>query len=229
MSVAEALHIATQEIARIRELPEFAGKIVRVKVFNDNLYNLEYLEGKRRLPRAVLALAKPVLDLISQQSRALKATRGVQVRLSLHWIPGHGHGIRIHKLADEIAGSARRHQVALSTLGGNSWRRWQDPVAVTLLAEELAAAAVRAGRMCPEYRRGTLPPRAPAIVPSLPTPGPATPPRSTAPPAGNAAPASPAVPAPKGVKTSDNTPEAIIDSRFKEECVEDGDVGNVAS
>ncbi|KAK4032725.1 hypothetical protein C8A01DRAFT_40840 [Parachaetomium inaequale] len=174
MAVAEALEIAAKELRQIHDKPEWVRKVVWVKVFNDNKYNL-------------FVLVKPVLDLIARQSRALLETPGVRVRLSLHWVPGHGHGITLQNRADEIAVSARYNQLALSTLGGNSWRRWEDPVAVALSFEELAAAAVDAARMRPEYRRGTLPTRAPVVPPTVlgpvpPSSSPAAGPRLPTPP-----------------------------------------------
>ncbi|SPQ25614.1 28fdacaa-1bdd-4d01-baa3-142ac4cfdf1f [Thermothielavioides terrestris] len=56
------------------------------------MYNLEYLQGTRVLDQAIMALARPVLDLIATQSVVIQKC-GVSVRLEAHWIPGHEHKI----------------------------------------------------------------------------------------------------------------------------------------
>ncbi|KAK4136015.1 hypothetical protein BT67DRAFT_375256, partial [Trichocladium antarcticum] len=92
IAVAEALFTAAQEIARISRSPQPCGMVVRVKVFNDNQYNLEYLMGRRHVHNPeFLRILEHVLDLIARQSRALQTTPAVDVRLALHWIPGHHH------------------------------------------------------------------------------------------------------------------------------------------
>jgi hypothetical protein len=95
MAVAESLYIASQEVEKIKRIPEFRGRTARVRIFNDNRFNLEYLEGTRRFPKPVHTLVKPVLEKIGAQSRRLARTKGVRVKLYLHWLPGHGHGVQI--------------------------------------------------------------------------------------------------------------------------------------
>ncbi|AEO67485.1 uncharacterized protein THITE_160883 [Thermothielavioides terrestris NRRL 8126] len=90
LALSECLFVATQEILQFSNCPLLAGKTVVVRIFNDNMYNLEYLQGTRVLDQAIMTLARPVLDLIATQSVVIQKC-GVSVRLEAHWIPGHEH------------------------------------------------------------------------------------------------------------------------------------------
>jgi hypothetical protein len=56
---------------------------VTVRLFNDNLHNLEYLQGVRGLEPGLIALSRPVLDIIALQSAAIHR-QGVAINLELH-------------------------------------------------------------------------------------------------------------------------------------------------
>jgi hypothetical protein len=68
LALSEALVVAIHELAdRSKQVVE-RGKVVVVRIFNDNKYNLEYLQGIRSLDKGLLTMAQPVLDLIAMQS-----------------------------------------------------------------------------------------------------------------------------------------------------------------
>jgi hypothetical protein len=86
---------------------------------------------------------------------------GVDVRLELHWIPGHKHAIKPHALADNLAAAARRSQRALTTTPPRYWvGRDEGPMTQSLKAE-LHRAAWEASCMSeirqrfPRWPRGT--------------------------------------------------------------------------
>ncbi|EAQ91885.1 predicted protein [Chaetomium globosum CBS 148.51] len=120
------------------------------------MFNLQYLAASphRRLPPPLLALAKPVLDLIAMQSWALVNMRP-GVELELHWIPGHNHRVEAHRWADELAKGARATRMAYaSSLAGSlaspsregPWFRGGEPCVVPLVRRELDDAAEKVRR-----------------------------------------------------------------------------------
>ncbi|KAH6649297.1 hypothetical protein F5144DRAFT_475921, partial [Chaetomium tenue] len=88
LAVSECLHTASRELERHADSPTLAGKTVVVRIFNDNRNNLEFLQGTRSVSASFYTTAAPVLRSILQQSKSLHH-HGVDVRLELHWIPGH--------------------------------------------------------------------------------------------------------------------------------------------
>ena len=71
------------------------------------------------------------LDLIFQVSYDLQCVPEVTIRIYLHWISGHDHGVLIHQLTDHLAVGARRRQRGYSTLLDNNWDYWETPMAIS--------------------------------------------------------------------------------------------------
>jgi hypothetical protein len=152
LAVSECLFVATREIQEFADSPSLAGKTVIVRVFNDNMHNLEYLWGSRKaLHPGLLVMAEPVLKMIATQSLAIKKL-GMDVSLELRWIPGHRHKVQPHISADWLAGQARRLGRSYSTILGGGWGGTQEGPMVRLLKLELADAALRAVEFMPELQ-----------------------------------------------------------------------------
>ncbi|EAQ91886.1 predicted protein [Chaetomium globosum CBS 148.51] len=120
LAVSECLHAASQELARHADSPMLAGKTVVVRIFNDNRSNLEFLQGTRSISASLFATAAPVLRSIVQQSHAIHH-HSVDVRLELHWIPGHHRTVKPHALTDQLARTARKSRRALTTIPPRYW------------------------------------------------------------------------------------------------------------
>jgi hypothetical protein len=148
LAVSEALAVATQQIRQFAGAPVLFGQQITLRIFNDNMFNLEYLQGRRAFDAGVMVLVKPVIDLIAMQSRVIHQ-QGVMINLELHWIPGHGHTVQPHVDADHYSRLARRRGRAYSTLSGNFWDRAEEPSVVSYLKPVLAAAAIQAARYNP--------------------------------------------------------------------------------
>ena len=55
--------VATFQIAESDHLPTVAGRTTAVRILNDNMFNIQYWDGQRRLNDGFMTLAKPVLEL----------------------------------------------------------------------------------------------------------------------------------------------------------------------
>ncbi|KAK3290883.1 uncharacterized protein B0H64DRAFT_410866 [Chaetomium fimeti] len=154
LAVSEALTTALHQISELDSTTTTthhrSGKPTLVRIFNDNMFNIEYLAAAtpRQLAPHLLTLAEPVLALIAVQSWALQNMRpGIQ--LELHWMPGHFHRVRAHCWADELAKGARASGWAFdSTRKGSPWFRGaeSESCVVPFLREELDLAAAKSGR-----------------------------------------------------------------------------------
>ncbi|KAG7284536.1 hypothetical protein NEMBOFW57_010912 [Staphylotrichum longicolle] len=119
IALSESLAVATSQIAQFDNSQTGARPAIVVRIFNDNMFNLEYLGGMRYLDDQFLAAAKPVLDLIAMQSWAICHMRP-GIELELHWIPGHGHQVEQHIWADRLAKEARNSGQPFSSLAGHN-------------------------------------------------------------------------------------------------------------
>jgi hypothetical protein len=153
LALSECLVVAIHHIAEVmRKWPEVAGKTIVVRIFNDNMFNLEHFAGVRALDDGFLMLAKPVLDMISMQSWAIRHMRP-GVELELHWIPGHYHSVGPHQWADDLAREARLRRQTFSSTSRDMWGREEEPCVVWRLKRELAESAAKAAaRYMPELR-----------------------------------------------------------------------------
>lgn len=147
IALSQGLVVAFQQLTQFAG--SLAGRTVIVRLFNDNKYNLQYLQGRRYLEPQMLALTRPVLDLIADQTRALHSL-GTPVILEAHWIPGHYHQVKPHIDADVYSRSARIRQRSFSTLTGDNWQEANQPYVVSTLGHRLTLAALDAARFMPE-------------------------------------------------------------------------------
>lgn len=169
LSVSECLHVASQELERHANSPMLAGKTVVVRIFNDNQRNLGFIQGTEVFDVGLFTMAAPVLRSILQQSKTIHQ-HGVDVRLELHWMPGHKHKIKPHALADKLASAARRSRRALTTIPP---RYWVGPEEGPMF-QSLKAELQRATRDASWYMPGPLGqfPRRPRPIPAFPEIGP---------------------------------------------------------
>ncbi len=140
LAVCEALFAAYQELERFSGHPVLVGKTVVIRIFNDNKYNLEYLNEVRYLDPWITTLARPAIDMIATQSEALH-TFPARVQLELHWIPGHEHSVHPHALADQMAREAREKKMSFSTRRNNFWQSKEEGPMVRFLKEDLTQAS----------------------------------------------------------------------------------------
>ncbi|KAH6844561.1 hypothetical protein B0I37DRAFT_432945 [Chaetomium sp. MPI-CAGE-AT-0009] len=160
LSVSEALYIASQQLEKRADSPALAGKTVVVRIFNDNQRNLEFLQGAGVLDLGLVTMAAPVLRSILLQSESIHKL-GIDVRLELHWIPGHKHSIKPHALADKLAEEASWYMPEI--------RRFprcprQPPALPEIGGPGAIAAAVTATGVLVAYLNTTLPGRLSRIV-----------------------------------------------------------------
>jgi ribonuclease HI len=156
LALSEALTIALHQLAGLDEAEHLLSgggglstiKPLLIRIFNDNMFNIQYLAHSphRRLAPHLLTLAQPVLDLVAMQSWALVNMRP-GVELELHWIPGHKHRVEAHRWADELAKGARATQMAYdSSRRGEQWFRGGESCVVPFIRGELDDAAEKADR-----------------------------------------------------------------------------------
>lgn len=153
LALSECLVTATFDIARYDSRMWSLGvrPTIVVRIFNDNMFNLMYLDGKRRLDEDLMELAEPVLKLIATQSWALRNMRpGIQ--LELHWIPGHQHDVWPHVLADQLSRDARSKRRSYSSVTGDDWLWEVEPCVVRWLKQDLVESAARAATIRSKLR-----------------------------------------------------------------------------
>ncbi|KAK4032724.1 hypothetical protein C8A01DRAFT_50552 [Parachaetomium inaequale] len=95
LALAQCLVVATDQIVEFREAPTVAGKTIVVRIFNDNMHNLQFICGWRQLDDDFVTLAWPVIKLIRLAIQNLLST---PVVLEMHWIPGHNHRVEAHRI-----------------------------------------------------------------------------------------------------------------------------------
>ncbi|KAK3320221.1 hypothetical protein B0T19DRAFT_404735 [Cercophora scortea] len=151
LSICEALYIIWQQLIRYGNSPEVLGESVKICIYNDKLWFLEWLDGVSRMDLGIYTLCKPLIDFIVQKSAEIRRFPGIQVRLSLHWIPGHYHNIIPHVAADRMARNITRMGRAIFWNQHHSF--WTDePQVITLLRGELEEAALAAASLWPELQ-----------------------------------------------------------------------------
>lgn len=140
LAISECLAIACRQICQSAQFCSPIAQPVVVRIFSDSQHSLAHFQGLAPLRHDINLLAKPVLDHIALQSAVLHQL-GANVHLELHWIPGHGHPVQPHAMADTYARFARVHETAYSTITGNHWQLLEEPPVAGYLHQQLADAA----------------------------------------------------------------------------------------
>jgi hypothetical protein len=140
LAISECIAIATRQICQSAQFCLPIAQPVVVRIFSNSRSGLAHLQGLAALRHDINLLARPVLDHIASQSAALHQL-GANVHLELHWIPGHGHEVQPHVVADTYSRFARIRQTAYSTVSGNYWQLPEEPAVLQYLRQQLADAA----------------------------------------------------------------------------------------
>ncbi|KAK3690189.1 hypothetical protein B0T22DRAFT_481363 [Podospora appendiculata] len=149
LAICEALYVIWQQLLRHGNSPEVTGQLVRISIFNDKLWFLMWLGNVGLMDMKTYTLCKPLIDFIAVKSSEIHRFPGIQVRLSLHWIPGHHHNITPHVAADYMSGKIFNLGPAIFWNQHNSL--WiSEPHALTFLRGALAESATAAASLWPE-------------------------------------------------------------------------------
>jgi hypothetical protein len=133
LAISECTAIATEQICQFAQLCLPIVQPVVVRIFSDSQDGLAHLQGMVALRHDINLLTRPVLDHIALQSAALHHL-DANVHLELHWIPGHGHEVQPHVMADTYSRFARICQTGYSTVTRNHWQLPEEPSVLSTCA-----------------------------------------------------------------------------------------------